>query len=92
MTEGLPLRSVLAIFVGCAFFFGVVVLAVGLSDPTQTVVPCSLDKSKLCPQREACQVCTICSPQDDNCCCLHNDRCSCADDINRAEGGCCDEE
>lgn len=50
-------------------------------------VPCALDKSLLCPQRRECTKCTACTSTDDQCCCLHVDKCTC--EIIRPGEKCC---
>jgi hypothetical protein len=40
-------------------------------------VPCVVD-GRVCEQRRKCTECTVCTAQNDQCCCLHVDECKCA--------------
>ena len=53
------------------------------------VVPCQEFPGELCEKKKECVLnCTLCSEDNDKCCCLHVDICTCVDPTRGTR--CCD--
>ena len=53
------------------------------------LVPCAKHEGELCEKKKECVLnCTLCSEDNDKCCCLHVDICTCVDPTRGTR--CCD--